>query len=72
MDALNKEDASKCRKLYPERGGDPYKPSWMSVIFKGEGREGIDKIKCERKVWSLVKKSHLVRIMLDALKASGW
>jgi len=71
VDALKEEDMNKCRKLYPERGGDPYKPSWFKIMWMGEGREGIDKIKCERNVWEVVKKSHLVRILLDALKASG-
>lgn len=69
---MKSEDLAKCRSLYPERGGDPYKPSWWNIMFGGEGREGLDKIKCERNVWQIAKKSHLVRILLDALKASGW
>lgn len=47
----------KARKLYPERGGDMYKSGWFDIMFKGEGREGIDKIKCERNVWKVIQKS---------------
>ncbi|ODM89657.1 Mitochondrial inner membrane protease ATP23 [Orchesella cincta] len=61
----------KARKLYPERGGDPYKPSWFNVLIKGEGREGLDKMKCEMKVWKVVQQSYLVRLLMDALKSSG-
>ena len=43
--------------LYPERRGDKYKPSWAKVAFLGEGRENIDKIKCERNVWKCAQKS---------------
>jgi len=41
------------------------------LTFKGEGREGIDKLKCEQKVWDVINQSYLVRLMMDALKASG-
>jgi inner membrane protease ATP23 len=43
--------------LYPERRGGKYKPSWSNIFFKGEGQESIDKMKCERKVYSCVKNS---------------
>lgn len=57
--------------LYPERKGESYKPSWSKVLFKGEGRENIDKMKCERNVWWCVKNSPLVKLMMGALKSSG-
>lgn len=43
--------------LYPERRGQKYQPSWMSIFFRGEGRENVDKIKCERRAYSCVKNS---------------
>lgn len=58
--------------LYPERRGEKYKPSWAKVIFGFEGTENIDKIKCERNVYSCVKNSPLVKLMMGALKSSGW
>lgn len=57
--------------LYPERKGDKYKPSWTKVIFGIEGRENIDKIKCERNVFSCVQNSPMVKLMMGALKSSG-
>lgn len=57
--------------LYPERRGGKYKPSLRNVIFGGEGREDIDKIKCERNVYKCIKNSPLVKLMLGALKSSG-
>uniref|UniRef100_T1H6S0 Mitochondrial inner membrane protease ATP23 n=1 Tax=Megaselia scalaris TaxID=36166 RepID=T1H6S0_MEGSC len=57
--------------LYPERKGEIYKPSWTKVLFKGEGQENMDKIKCERNVWWCVKNSPLVKLMMGALKSSG-
>jgi len=70
VETLRKED-DKARKLYPERGGEKYKSSWFDTLVWGEGREGIDKIKCERNVYNCVKNSPLVKLMLGALKASG-
>ncbi|KAG8227303.1 hypothetical protein J437_LFUL004852 [Ladona fulva] len=53
--------------LYPERRGEKYKPSWLSIFFRGEGREGIDKMKCERRIYSCVQNSPIVKLMLGAL-----
>lgn len=47
----------KARALYPERGGEKFKASWFDVLVKGEGREGLDKMKCEQKVWDIVNES---------------
>lgn len=58
--------------LYPERKGAPYKPKWTSVLFGMEGTENMDKIKCERNVVSCIKDSPMVKLMMGALKSSGW
>ncbi|XP_049804063.1 mitochondrial inner membrane protease ATP23 homolog [Schistocerca nitens] len=56
--------------LYPERRGK-YRPTLSSILLRGEGTENIDKVKCERNVYSCVKNSPLVKLMLGALKSSG-
>lgn len=58
--------------LYPERRGEKYKPSWGRVLLGMEGTESLDKIKCERNVYACVKKSPMVKLMMAALKSSGW
>lgn len=58
--------------LYPERKGEKYKPSWKKILFGVEGRENIDKVKCERNVFACVKNSPMVKLMMGALKSSGW
>lgn len=58
--------------LYPERKGAVVKPKWSKVLIGVEGKEGLDKIKCERNVVACVKKSPLVKLMMGALKSSGW
>ncbi|XP_046388874.1 mitochondrial inner membrane protease ATP23 homolog [Ischnura elegans] len=57
--------------LYPERRGQKYQPSWMSIFFRGEGRENVDKIKCERRAYSCVKNSPIVKLMMGALNRAG-
>lgn len=57
--------------LYPERRGQKYQPSLAKIALLGEGRENIDKIKCERNVWNCAQKSPIVKLMLAALKSSG-
>lgn len=58
--------------LYPERKGETYKPKWVKVFFGFEGKEPIDKIKCERNVVSCIKNSPIIKLMMGALKSSGW
>lgn len=58
--------------LYPERRGEKYKPSWGRVLLGMEGTENLDKIKCERNVYKCVKNSPMVKLMMGALKSSGW
>jgi inner membrane protease ATP23 len=43
--------------LYPERRGEKYKPSWTKIIFRGEGKENFDKLRCEENVYNCVKNS---------------
>ena len=43
--------------LYPERRGDKYKPSITGILFRGEGREQHDKLRCEENVYNCVKNS---------------
>lgn len=58
--------------LYPERRGAQYKPKWSKVLVGIEGRENIDMIKCERNVVHCIKNSPIVKLMMNALKSSGW
>ncbi|CAD6999118.1 mitochondrial inner membrane protease ATP23 homolog [Ceratitis capitata] len=57
--------------LYPERRGETYKPKWSKILLGMEGRENIDKVKCERNVYWCVKNSPLVKLMMGALRSSG-
>jgi len=43
--------------LYPERRGEKYQPSWTKVLFRGEGKENFDKLRCEENVYNCVKNS---------------
>lgn len=56
--------------LYPERRGT-FKPTITNVLIGKEGKEGIEKIKCEKNVYKCIKESPIVKIMLAALKSSG-
>lgn len=58
--------------LYPERRGEKYKPKWTKVLFGVEGTENMDKVKCERNVVDCIKNSPMVKLMMGALKSSGW
>uniref|UniRef100_T1JDP2 Tr-type G domain-containing protein n=1 Tax=Strigamia maritima TaxID=126957 RepID=T1JDP2_STRMM len=57
--------------LFPERKGEKYKPTWTSKVFKFEGKEEIQRIKCEQKVVECVQKSSLVKLMMSALASYG-
>lgn len=43
--------------MYPERRGGKYKRSWFKMLFGAQGRESIDKNKCEDNVYRCVKNS---------------
>lgn len=65
------EDPSKWGyDLYPQRKGE-FTPSLGKVLLGLEGKEGIDKMKCERNVYKCLKTSKMVKLMLGALKSSG-
>lgn len=53
--------------LYPERRGQ--KATGIEGFMRGRGY--IDKIKCERNVYTCIKESPLVKLMMNALKSSG-
>ncbi|GAB6032180.1 hypothetical protein CHUAL_010828 [Chamberlinius hualienensis] len=52
--------------LFPERRSNE---KFEGLL--GGGRDNLDKIKCERKVYNCIQKSPLVKLMLSALKSSG-
>lgn len=55
--------------LYPQRRKQ--KATGLSNLMQGKGRENIDQIRCERRVYSCIKTSPLVKLMMGALKSSG-
>ncbi|KAH7947663.1 hypothetical protein HPB52_014977 [Rhipicephalus sanguineus] len=56
---------------YPERRGGKKSENWLRIALLGEGREGIDNIRCEKNVVECVKESPLVKLMISALKSAG-
>lgn len=42
--------------LYPERRGT-FKPSVSNILLGREGKEGIEKMKCEKNVYKCIKES---------------
>ncbi|KAJ2952968.1 hypothetical protein O0L34_g7343 [Tuta absoluta] len=56
--------------LYPERRGT-FQPKISSILIGKEGKEGIDKIKCEKNVFECIKTSPIVKVMMAALRSSG-
>lgn len=57
--------------LYPERKS-VFKASIAKILQMQEGREQFDKMRCEENVYECAKSSHLVKLMMDALKSAGW
>nr|CAG4638710.1 EOG090X0CKN [Cyclestheria hislopi] len=57
--------------LYPERRGERPRPKWWQIAFFGDGRQTIDRTKCERNVYYCLQNSPMVKLMTSALKASG-
>ncbi|KAM8717379.1 hypothetical protein ACLKA7_004126 [Drosophila subpalustris] len=57
--------------LYPERRGETYKPKLSRILFGAEGKENIDRYKCEQNVYWCVKNGPLVKLMMGALRSSG-
>ncbi|CAD0196889.1 unnamed protein product [Chrysodeixis includens] len=56
--------------LYPERRGT-FTAKWSNILIGKEGKENIDKFKCEQHVVECVKNSSIVKLMMSALKSSG-
>ncbi|XP_023246909.1 mitochondrial inner membrane protease ATP23 homolog [Copidosoma floridanum] len=57
--------------LYPERRGNVRKRNWLKTAFGLEGKENLEKIKCERNTYWCLRNSPLVKILLAALNSSG-
>ncbi|XP_050446850.1 mitochondrial inner membrane protease ATP23 homolog [Cataglyphis hispanica] len=57
--------------MYPERRGTKKDRNWLKMMFGFEGRETIDKTRCEDNVYRCVKDSPIIKLMLGALKNSG-
>ncbi|KAL0894041.1 hypothetical protein ABMA27_014103 [Loxostege sticticalis] len=56
--------------LYPERRGT-FSAKIGNILIGKEGKENIDKLKCEKNVYECVKNSAIVKVMMAALKSSG-
>lgn len=50
--------------MYPERRGGKYKRSWLKMLFGFQGREAIDKNKCEHNVYKCIKNSKISLIYI--------
>lgn len=57
--------------LYPERK-KKLEMDLLKIAKMKEGREYYDKTRCEENVLDCVKKSPLVKIMMESLRLSGW
>lgn len=70
-DGTTKEKKEWGYDLYPERRGGTFSPKWSKIFMGMEGRENIDRIKCEKNIYWCAQKSPLVKLMMGALKSSG-
>ncbi|CAH0721790.1 unnamed protein product, partial [Brenthis ino] len=66
----NKKEESWGYDLYPERRGT-FKPTVTNILLGREGKETIEKMKCEKNVYKCFKESPMVKVMLAALRSSG-
>lgn len=57
--------------LYPERK-QAFKTDVSKIVQMKHGREYYDKLRCEESVYKCIKNSPLVKLMMRALRASGW
>ncbi|XP_077264702.1 mitochondrial inner membrane protease ATP23 homolog [Temnothorax americanus] len=57
--------------MYPERRGAKLKRNWWKWLIGAQGRESIDRNKCEDNVYRCIKKSPIIKLMMGALKSSG-
>lgn len=57
--------------MYPERRGDKFERSWGEILMGRQGKEPIERFRCEQNVYKCVQSSPLVKLMMGALKSSG-
>lgn len=57
--------------MYPERKG-LFNLSLLRAIKTEEGREYYRKQECEENVYKCIKNDSMVKLMMTALKTSGW
>lgn len=57
--------------MYPERRSGGTQRNWLKVFFGMEGKEELQKMKCERNVYWCFRNSLLVKILIGALNNSG-
>ncbi|XP_018048620.1 PREDICTED: mitochondrial inner membrane protease ATP23 homolog isoform X2 [Atta colombica] len=68
--ALNNEDLWGS-DMYPERRGKKFQHSWFKILLGAQGRESIDKNRCEHNVYKCIKESPIIKLMMGALRSSG-
>lgn len=57
--------------MYPERRGRKFQHSWFKILIGTQGRESIDKNRCEHNVYKCIKESPIIKLMMGALRSSG-
>ncbi|CAB0036090.1 unnamed protein product [Trichogramma brassicae] len=57
--------------LYPQRRGSPKKINWWRAMWGLEGREEIEKMKCERHAYWAMRNHPLVKVLIGALNSAG-
>ncbi|KYN31370.1 Mitochondrial inner membrane protease ATP23 like protein [Trachymyrmex septentrionalis] len=57
--------------MYPERRGRKFQHSWFKYLLGAEGRESLDKNRCENNVYKCIKESPIIKLMMGALRSSG-
>ncbi|KAG5324953.1 ATP23 protease, partial [Acromyrmex heyeri] len=57
--------------MYPERRGGKFQHSWFKILIGAQGRESIDKNRCEHNVYKCIKESPIIKLMMGALRSSG-
>ncbi|KYN29075.1 PREDICTED: mitochondrial inner membrane protease ATP23 homolog isoform X2 [Trachymyrmex cornetzi] len=57
--------------MYPERRGGKFQHSWLKILFGAQGRESIDKNRCEHNVYKCIQEGPIIKLMMGALKSSG-
>jgi len=50
--------------MYPERRGKKFQHSWFKILLGAQGRESIDKNRCEHSVYKCIKESKISLIYI--------